>query len=370
MKKTLLFMSAAAVLTSCKSEQEQEKGFSLTASVKNVPDSSMVYMSTNNIRIDSAMVLNEKFSFSGKVDEPTNVYLVIPDTRDYTSMWLENAEMELSAEQGKFKEAIVTGSEVQKDYDRLNESIFAIRTERDSVNSALVEKGELSEAEQEWAKNYFQNIRRKEVQTYYNFIKENPNSLVSSYILNFYKTTWGKNDTRVLFAGLTPENQQSSHGKMITRFLKLNRNPGVGDMYTDFKMTNAEGEEVKLSEVKQKYTLVYFWAANCYPSRQENPVLVENYKIYKERGFEILGISIDSDPALFKESINEHGLSWNNVMAPEGRDNDAALIYGISGTPDNFLLDEKGTIIARNLRGEKLTQKLEELMPSLKRSQM
>lgn len=370
MKKILLPLCAAAALTSCKSNQEQQQGFTLTASAKNVPDSSMVYMSTNNIRIDSAMVMNEQFSFSGKVDEPTNIYLVVPNTNDYTSMWLENADILFSAEQGSFKDAIITGSEVQKDYDRLNEGIFAIRKERDSVNSALAAKGELSNAEQKWAKSYFQNIRRKEVQTYYEFIKENPNSVVSSYILNFYKTTWGKNDTKVLFAELTSENQKSSHGKMITRFLELNENPDVGDQFADFEMTNAEGETVKLSEVKDDYTLVYFWSSKCYPSRMENPVLLESFETYKDRGYEIVGVSIDSDPNLFSETIDEFGLGWNNVMSPEGKNNDAALIYGISGTPDNFLIDKEGTIIARNLRGEKLLKKLEELMPSLKGSEM
>ncbi|WP_324719937.1 redoxin domain-containing protein [Salinimicrobium sp. HB62] len=370
MKKILLFLCSAAALTSCNSEQEQQKGFTLTASVKNVPDSSMVYMSTNNIRIDSAMVMNEQFSFTGKVDEPTNVFLVIPDTQDYTSMWLENTDIIFSAEKGKFKEATITGSEVQKDYDRLNKDILAIRKESDSVTSALVAKGELSKAEQKWAKSYFKNIRRKEVQANYDFIRQNPNSLVSSYILNFYKTTWGKNDTEVLFAGLTPENQNTSHGKMITRFLKLNENPGVGDQFADFEMTNAEGDTVKLSEIKDEYTLVYFWATNCYPSRMENPVLLESYETYNDRGYEIVGVSIDSDPNLFSETIDEFGLGWNNVMSAEGKNNDAALIYGISGTPDNFLIDKEGTIIARNLRGDKLLKKLEELMPSLDRAQM
>lgn len=149
---------------------------------------------------------------------------------------------------------------------------------------------------------------------------------------------------------------------MITYYLKINKDPDLGDQYADFQMTNAAGEVIRLSEIKGKYTLLYFWAAYCGPSAAENPNLVQNYETFKDRGFEILGVSIDGDRNTFLRSIEEHQLTWNNVMSDKGMNNDAGLIYGINGTPDNFLIDEQGTIIARNIRGDKLTEKLHELM--------
>lgn len=323
----------------------------------------MVVMSRNNIDIDSAMVLNEKFSFSGKVEEPYSVFLMFSGIREYTTVWLENSDIELFAEKGKFEERVISGSQVQKEDDLLQAKIRPFQQARDSTRAANAEKT-LTNKEQDSVYAFYDNLRKKEHQATRNFVKENPNTVVSAYILNFYKTTWGRTHTEGLFASLPEVRRQSADGRVTAHYLKINKDPEVGEQYEDFEMTNATGEAIRLSDIKGKYTLVYFWAANCFPSRQENPNLVKNYETFKERGFEILGISIDGDRNTFLGSIREHNLTWNNLMSPAGSDNEAALIYGINGTPDNFLIDEQGTIIARNIRGEALTAKLQELMPA------
>lgn len=362
MKKILLPIFFPALFLSC-NNQPEEQGYTLTGNVKNVPDSTMVVMSRNNIDIDSAMVLNEKFSFSGNVEEPYAVFLMFSGIREYTTVWLENSNIELFAEKGKFEERVISGSQVQMEDELLEAKIRPFRQARDSARAGNAKKT-LTDKEQDSVYAFYDNLRKKEQQATRNFVKENPNSVVSAYILNFYKTTWGKKATEELYANITAERRESTDGKMIAHYLKINKDPEVGEQYEDFEMTNAKGEAIRLSDIKGKYTLVYFWAANCFPSRQENPNLVQNYETFKDHGFEILGISIDGDRNTFLGSIQEHNLTWNNLMSPAGSDNDAALIYGVNGTPDNFLIDEQGTIIARNIRGEALTTKLQELMPA------
>lgn len=366
MQKPLLVVLAASLFLSCQQEVKKEEGFTLNGTIKNIPDSTMIIMSNDNIDIDSAMVINEKFRFTGKVEEPYSVFLTLAAPYEYTTVWLENSNIELTAEKGKFEDRVVSGSQAQKEDDLLEARIQPFRQTRDSVRTANAERT-LTDSEQDSVYAFYNSLRKKEHQATRAFVKENPNSVVGTYILNFYKTTWGKKATEELYANIVEERRESTDGKMIAHYLEINKDPDVGEQYADFEMENAEGQAVRLSEIKGKYTLVYFWAAHCFPSREENPNLVQNYNTYKDRGFEILGVSIDADRDTFLGSIEEHKLSWNNLMSPAGMDNDPALIYGISGTPDNFLIDENGTIIARNIRGKELTKKLEELLgkPSL-----
>lgn len=360
MTKSLLLLSSAALLFSCNSKPEQEE-FTLTGTLKNIPDSTLVVMSKGNTDLDSALVIDEEFRFTGKVEQPFSVYLMLPETGDYTTLWLENSNIELSAEKGKFEDRVISGSQTQKEDDVLEAGLRSFRQTRDSTIAVNAEKS-LSDDEQDSIYAFFDNLRQKELQATRDFVRENPNSIVSVYVLDFYKTTWGKKATEELYADIPAERRESTEGKMIAHFLEINKDPKIGEPYADFEMPNAEGETVRLSEIKGKYTLLYFWAAHCSPSKKENPNLVQNYETFKDRGFEIVGVSIDENRDAFSGSIEEHELPWNNLMSPAGPNNDAALIYGISGTPDNFLIDEEGNIIARNIRGGELTEKLEELL--------
>lgn len=361
MKNTVLILFSTALLFSCNNQPKEQDGFTLTGHVKNVPDSTMVVMSRSNIDLDSAMVLDEKFRFSGTVEEPYSVYLTLSGIREYTTLWLENSEIQLTAEKGKFGDRVVTGSQTQKEDDLLDERIKPFQQSRDSA-FALLRDENIPEARRDSVSSFLRDLRKTEVKATQEFVRGNPQTVVGTHILNFYKTTWGREITEELYANLPAERRDSRDGKMIAYYLEINKDPEMGDQYADFEMKNAEGETVRLSEIRGKYTLLYFWAAYCGPSRRENPNLVKNYETFKERGFELVGVSIDGDPKTFSGSIQEHNLTWTNLMSPEGSDNDAALIYGISGTPDNFLIDEQGIIIARNIRGENLTKKLEELL--------
>ena len=181
-------------------------------------------------------------------------------------------------------------------------------------------------------------------------------------MLNIYKTTWGKDKTSQLFALASEAIKQSENGKAIARFISLNKDPQIGDKYVDFEQENPAGQKVKLSDIKGKYVLLEFWASWCGPCRQSNPSLVKAFKGYNDRGFEILGVSLDQDSTSWIKAIEKDSLTWENVSDLMGSENEAALIYGVNGIPDNVLIDENGIIIGRALRGDNLKNKLQELM--------
>jgi peroxiredoxin len=192
-------------------------------------------------------------------------------------------------------------------------------------------------------------------------VEKHPNSIHSAYVLSVYSTTWGKEKTKELYDNLSIEIKQTEFGKEIADYIKLNKNPEIGDSYVDFEMEDPNGEIRRLSEFEGKLVLLEFWGSGCLPCRQENPNLVKTYRKYQPKGFEIFAVSQDTKKESWLRAIEKDGLPWTQVSDLKGQGNIASLIYGISYIPNNFLIDQNGVIIGRNIRGDNLDRKLEEL---------
>ncbi len=145
--------------------------------------------------------------------------------------------------------------------------------------------------------------------------------------------------------------------KDIDAFSKL----AGGSEAPDFTFNTPEGKPLALSSLKGKIVLVDFWASWCGPCRKENPNVVRMYKKYHGKGFEILGVSLDEDKDKWLSAIKKDGLVWNHVSDLKGWQSSVCPLYGIEAIPFAILLDKDGKIIAKNLRGAALEQKLEEL---------
>ncbi len=117
--------------------------------------------------------------------------------------------------------------------------------------------------------------------------------------------------------------------------------------------------------MRGKIVLIDFWASWCGPCSKENPNVVAAYKKYNDKGFDILGVSLDRDAESWKEAINEDGLTWSHVSDLQYWNNAASKMYGVMSIPSNVLLDGNGVIIARDLTGDALTSKLEEVIGGL-----
>ena len=135
----------------------------------------------------------------------------------------------------------------------------------------------------------------------------------------------------------------------------------VGGQAPDFTQKTPDGGEMSLSELRGKVVLVDFWASWCGPCRRENPNVVRMYNKYKDKGFDILGVSLDKTQDRWVQAIEQDGLEWHHVSDLKGWSNEVAQAYGVRSIPHTILLDQEGRIIARNLRGQALEDKLEQL---------
>ncbi|MCK9326217.1 MAG: TlpA family protein disulfide reductase, partial [Bacteroidales bacterium] len=142
---------------------------------------------------------------------------------------------------------------------------------------------------------------------------------------------------------------------------KIEEMVGNGKPAPEISLPNPEGQEVTLSSFRGKYVLLDFWAGWCAPCRRENPNIVKAYNQFKNKGFEIYGVSLDRDRQEWLDAIKTDKLTWIHVSDLQFWNSPAAKQYGVQSIPANFLIDPNGIIIDRNLRGGALEARLQEI---------
>lgn len=317
--------------------QKKGGGFEIIGEVKGFRDSTVIklwdFSTGSNVYMDSAIILNGKFSFRGSITTGKSyqqVGLISSDFRNIRTFWLENKVIHFKAELGKFQESVITGSAMQEEADELKSLL----------------------------KSNPGNDRKVQVE----YIRSHPRSLISANTLKVFGTSWGKDTTKMLFDGLHKSVQQSEFGQAVQEYLSLAKDIKMGGKYADFTLPNINNKDISLSDYKNKYVLLDFWGSWCGPCRKENPNLVKLYAEYKSKGFEILGVSIETNRNAWLQAMEEDNITWECVSDLKGDKNKAALIYGTSYYPTNYLIDRNGNIIAKDLRGEELRKKLDELL--------
>jgi peroxiredoxin len=197
------------------------------------------------------------------------------------------------------------------------------------------------------------------------FIATHLNSYISLVAFQQLELTYNFNpDTAAAkFSRFPASLRESALGKKLAAVIEKGKQTNIGITAMDFMVNDTTGKAVKLSDFHGHYVLVDFWASWCKPCRAENPNLLKAYNKYKNKNFTILGVSLDEDVTrrAWVNAVKKDSLPWAQVSELKGFLSKAAVLYGVTAIPSNFLINPNGKIIARNLRGEELDKKLGEL---------
>ena len=367
----ILAVLATALSANAFSQAKKSPGFTLHGNIKGTTSAKAYLSHTYNKETitDSAIIKNGAFVFKGTAPEPLLYTLKLSDTKQQKIFFIENADMHITGERDSIFKAKVTGSPTGDLYTSFYSLTWKPVTDRAGViykkMDVASQKGKIkidSVSRKQFDKE-FEELGKFNDTVITAFVKQHPSSVATAVIIeDRYIGYAAPEKAAVLYALLNDKVKKSVYGAEIKKALDLDAKTGLGKFASDFTQPDTSGKPVSLHDFKGKYVLIDFWASWCAPCRAENPNVVKAYKKYHDKGFEILGVSLDNKKEAWLKAIAADGLSWNHVSDLKGWSNAAAADYGVKSVPANYLLDRDGKIIAKGLRGEFLDKKLAELL--------
>lgn len=355
---------------------QNQDSFTIIGKTKGFKDNTKLYFKkaeSGSLKdnLDSTIVINNSFTFKGRVSEPA-IYSIHtgytgwegrpPVTLYRLNLWISNSTIYINDEIGNLKYAKITGSQLQDDSNEYNQTINPLYSSLDSIGRIIIELTPADSVRNRMLRTNFRKLNAERFNSEISFIKAHPKSIISIYLLNIYKQTLGKEASKDLYAQMDPQISNSTDGKSIKGYIGFPDLIAIGDKYIDVELPNLYGKPIKLSSLQNKYILLEFWAGWCGPCRLENPRLLSLYNKYKEKGFEIYGVSLDTKKEGWQSAVIEDKMNWITVSDLKGSNySEATSIYNVQGIPCNYLINKKGIIIAQNIRGEDLEKKLKKI---------
>ena len=368
----LLFVSMASSAQNIKFEGKSDKKF----------DGNKVIIYNQSGLHDSAVIKDGKFDFNVPFNEP--------------ALFMFYSRLESKNKGGYSPFSILVTApgaiKIKADAENFNESKVSGSKENDLYKNFAEKSGKarqkiINDLENKYGKEFVMSrnpdtssAKYKELIAEYNtlneasqkeqlidlqqFIHSNPETFSSILFLNNYATTIDMAELESMYESLSPKYKDTKAGKSIVSTINARKITAIGKTAPDFTQADTSGNMVKLTDFRGKYVLVDFWASWCGPCRAENPNLVKTFNEYKDKGFTVLGVSLDQPgkKEAWLKAIHKDELTWTQVSDLKYWDNEVAVLYGIKAIPANLLLDPQGRIIAKDLRGEDLEKKLSEVI--------
>lgn len=334
------------------------------------------YMDNGVSKTDSAVPVNGVFKFTGSSSSGydfVRMGLNFDGTGkeravyggDVIYFYIGNEKITITSKDS-LSTAIISGSKVNDAYNAYNKAIGGTMMD---LTKAVNQAFSSGTPEQQKDTLYFQAIDKQYRKTINDradkqvaYATANPNSYFSVVALSEAAGTNRKVlSIEPVYEALNDALKNSDPGKELAARISAARNIVMGAAAPVFTQNDINGQPVALKDRKGKYLLVEFWASWCSPCRAENPNLLKQYTQYKDKGFDILGVSLDDDKQKWAQAIEKDGMPWTQVSDLKGWNNEIGRLYGVRAVPASILLDPEGKIIGINLRGESLNKKLEEL---------
>lgn len=370
MKKLILLFSVIALLaTSC----ADKNAFTINGTLPNndynghkvhlmALDSAWGRMP---VAVDSVSVADGKFAFKGIAkDEATVHFITLENAKEPlnqpTLIAIEPGVIEVTLD----TVSTVKGGAVNEAFQEYQKKGIAFSKEMRALYAEMQTKAEDAELKANFEKKYEEGIEGIK-ESLYTFVKPNIGNQVGAYFFIMEGSNlFSLEQKEELFAQIKPEYKEFERFKALGKNLAALTATAVGKQFVDIKGKTPEGNDAALSDYagKGKIVLIDFWASWCGPCIAEMPNVKEAYAKYKDKGFEIVAISLDDNADAWKKSIKDLAITWPQISDLKAWESDLAAAYGVRSIPHTVLLDKDGKIIEKDLRGEKIAEKLSELL--------
>ncbi|MFC0515299.1 redoxin family protein [Mucilaginibacter angelicae] len=358
----------------------QKTNFSITGHIGKLDKPAKAYidyMDNGTSHEDSCVVTNGIFKFTGNVSGITTSRMSFDHTGQGKphAIYAPNADVVyiyfgkenvVFTSADSLVNAKVTGSKVYEEFQAYNKQIGGtIMDLTKAVNAEFSRATPEQQKDTAFVKTIDTKYRksiadRNEKQ--FLFAKNNPNSYFA--LVGLSESVGTKVDADKIspvFKALNASLRNTDMGKELEQRIQAAGITAVGKPAPVFTQNDVNGKPVSLTDLKGKYVLVEFWASWCAPCRAGNPNLLKQYQLYKDKGFEIISVSLDNVKEKWVDAIAKDGLPWIHVSDLKGWNNAVGRLYGVRAVPQSYLLDKDGKIIGNTLRDESLNAKLAEL---------
>ena len=377
MNKYFLALAATMLLISCGSDGN----FKITGTTPDINNGTYVYLQKidiNNqiLNVDTTVIKDGKFSFTeDPVENSELMALSFQKIRGNVFFISENEEISIKAYKDSLYTSEVDGG-VENDVFKLYyDDVVTSNNEKQRLQQegmAAMQSGDTAKVN--IIRNEFEQINEADTRRRIKLIKEHPDRFISIISLSELVGTRAieSSEAEELFEKLDASLKETKKGKRLNEMIaKLKSQEAaaaqaeIGNKAPAFTAPTPEGEELALADAMgSKYTIIDFWASWCKPCRQENPNVVSVYNTYHDKGLNIISVSLDRASAKDKwlAAIENDKMDWFHVSNLMEWQDPVARKYGVTAIPATYLIDAEGVIIDKNLRGEALVAKMQELL--------